>query len=134
MDTDRLSYTQKRKEYKELLWVKKTAHRQKVLDALHKAKNDPKAIWENGSHVCQKNMQQVQLAKRNGAGSLIFFFFFLKCRWVYFKQSLNVTGQENYFKCKKVPDAWWWSPQWVCMGKDQCDDKIYVQVLNISFK
>ena len=42
MDTDRLSYTQKIKEYKELLRVKKTAHRQKVLDALHKAKNDPK--------------------------------------------------------------------------------------------
>ncbi len=45
VDTDRLSYTQKRKEYKELLRVKKTAHRQKVLDALHKAKNDPKTFW-----------------------------------------------------------------------------------------
>ena len=41
MDTDRLSYTQKRKEYNELLKVKKTAHRQKVL---HKAKNDPKTF------------------------------------------------------------------------------------------
>ena len=40
-----LSYTQKRKEYKELLTVKKTAHRQKVLDALHKAKNDPTIFW-----------------------------------------------------------------------------------------
>ena len=42
VDTDRLSYTQKRKEYKELLRVKKTAHRQKVLDALHKPKKYPK--------------------------------------------------------------------------------------------
>jgi len=52
VDTDRLSYTQKRKEYKELLRVKKKekkkiAHRQKVLDALHKAKkNYPKTFWE----------------------------------------------------------------------------------------
>jgi len=45
VDTDRLSYTQKRKEYKEFLRVKKTAHRQKVLDALHKAKNDPTIFW-----------------------------------------------------------------------------------------
>ena len=47
VDTDRLSYTQKRNEYKELLTVKKTVHRQKMLDALHKAKNDPKTFWGN---------------------------------------------------------------------------------------
>ena len=45
VDTDRVSYTQKRKEHMEFLRVKKTAHRQKVLDALHKAKNDPKIFW-----------------------------------------------------------------------------------------
>ena len=42
------------KKYKELLTVKKTAHRQKVLDALNKAKNDPKTFWGKLKCLCKK--------------------------------------------------------------------------------
>ena len=42
---DRINYTQKRKEYKELLRMKKTTYRKRVLDSLHENKNNPKAFW-----------------------------------------------------------------------------------------
>ena len=43
-----------RKEYKELLRVKKTAHRKKVLDALHKVKQYPKTFWGKLKCLCKK--------------------------------------------------------------------------------
>ena len=43
-----------RKEYKELLRVMKTAHRQKVLDALHKVKQYPKTFWGKLKCLCKK--------------------------------------------------------------------------------
>ena len=57
--------------------VKKTAHRQKVLDALHNAKNDPKAFWENWSHVCQQQQNTSTISKEEWCRQFYFFLFFL---------------------------------------------------------
>ena len=42
---DRILYNEKRKEYKQLLNNKKTAHRTKLLDSLQQNINDPKTFW-----------------------------------------------------------------------------------------
>lgn len=45
MDTDRIQYNQKRREYKELLRNKRHSHRQNIVNALNNAGNNPTEFW-----------------------------------------------------------------------------------------
>ena len=45
-DADRLAYTQKRREYKELLRKKKKTHKENLLTRLQQNRNNPKEFWD----------------------------------------------------------------------------------------
>ena len=54
-DKDRLSYSQKRREYKELLRQKKKSHKNNILHSLQAHINDPKRFWDTVLSVRPKS-------------------------------------------------------------------------------
>ena len=62
-DIERLQYNQKRREYKELLRVKKAAYRKKVLDSLHCASTNSAEFWGKLKSYIGKKSETTAITK-----------------------------------------------------------------------
>ena len=62
-DYERLQYNQKRREYKELLRVKKAAYRKKVLDSLHCASTNSAEFWGKLKSYIGKKSETTAITK-----------------------------------------------------------------------